>query len=103
MWYLPADQLLALSSKAIAFVISIVCDRLDPCSGRSDATMKSGLPEPPYWTPPGHADAGKGETPLVALPAIPTMASAIAAAAAAASPPVMNRFLTRFLLCSEYP
>src|SRR5581483_6605245 len=94
MWYLPAVQLLCCSSNWIAFVISIVCDRLEPWSGRSDATMKSGLPEPLYWTGP-HEDAGRGVAPLVALPAIPTMASETAAAAATTSPPMMNRFLTR--------
>ncbi len=93
MLYFPAFQPADLSWKTIAFVISIVCVRLDPCSGRSDATMKSGLPEPPYCTFP-HADAGNGVTLLVALPAIPTMASAMAAAAAATSPPMKNRFLT---------
>jgi hypothetical protein len=47
-----------------------------------------------YWTGL-HEDAGRGVAPLVALPAIPTMASETAAAEATTSPPMMNRFLTR--------
>src|SRR5207247_10548938 len=76
--------------KAIAFVISIVCVRPAPWSGRSDATRTFPLP---FWIAE-HDDAGSGVAPERAT--APTVtASAATASAAASAPPAMMRFFTR--------
>src|SRR6266545_1662517 len=46
IWYWPAVKFRCLSAYLIASTISPVCARPAPCSGRSDATMKSGEPDP---------------------------------------------------------
>src|SRR5919201_6094466 len=57
--YLPAFQPCCLRMKAIAFVISIVCVRPAPWSGRSEATRTLPLP---FWIAE-HDDAGSGDAP----------------------------------------
>jgi hypothetical protein len=43
---LPAFQPLSWNAQMIAREICTVWARIAPCNGRSDATMKSGLPDP---------------------------------------------------------
>src|SRR5437870_9282848 len=81
----------------MAFDISVVWARPAPWSGRSDATMKSGLPEPLYCTGP-HDDDGSGVTALadlVALLAVPARAAnATATRIAPATAPTERRAFT---------
>src|SRR5712692_2883384 len=86
----------------MAFVISTVCVRLDPCSGRSDAMMNCGEPEPPYCSLPqddvGSTDAVRDWLDFpVATPATTSAAPTITTSGI----PKRIRFLTRpSLVCN---
>ena len=86
----------------MAFVISMVCARLEPCSGRSEATMNCGL-LPPLCSEP-HEEAGRTVADLLE-PTLARPAAAItrAAAPATANPTMKYRFFTPLLLCCETP
>src|SRR5262249_59765624 len=71
--------------KPMALVISTVCVRLDPCSGRSDAMMNCGEPLPPYWSG-WHEDEGRACARLTFPVATPAMTSATPTTATSGTP-----------------
>src|SRR5438128_1867730 len=83
--------------KPIAFVISIVCERLEPCSGRSEAIRKF-ADDDPCTGPHDERGSGVSAAPFVTL-AMPAYApNASAKVPTTATTATRKRFLTLFSL-----